>query len=55
MLGDGRTSYDNDNDGLANKLGGCEADFRRKLVPTRGRITYNSGSKQLNVSTLISL
>lgn len=49
MMGDGRTSYDNDNDGLANKLGGCEADFRRKLVPTHGRITYNTGSKQLHV------
>ncbi|KAF8942137.1 hypothetical protein BGZ47_006790 [Haplosporangium gracile] len=49
MLGDGKTSYDNDNDGLANKLGGCEADFRRKLVPTRGRITYNSGSKRLHM------
>ncbi|KAF9148973.1 hypothetical protein BG015_009265 [Linnemannia schmuckeri] len=49
MLGDGRTSYDNDNDGLANRLGGCEADFRRKLVPTHGRITYNSGSKRLHM------
>ncbi|KAF9284636.1 hypothetical protein BGZ88_009857, partial [Linnemannia elongata] len=49
MMGDGRTSYDNDNDGLANRLGGCEADFRRKLVPTRARITYNSGSKQLHM------
>jgi mannose-binding lectin 2 len=55
MMGDGRTSYDNDNDGLSNKLGGCEADFRRKLVPTRGRITYNSGSKQLHVSFFLSL
>ncbi|KAG0275502.1 hypothetical protein BGZ95_008721 [Linnemannia exigua] len=49
MMGDGKTSYDNDNDGLSNRLGGCEADFRRKLIPTRGRITYNSGSKRLDM------
>ncbi|KAG0373109.1 hypothetical protein BGX24_012122 [Mortierella sp. AD032] len=49
MMGDGKTSYDNDNDGLSNSLGGCEADFRRKLIPTRGRITYNSGSKRLDM------
>lgn len=49
MMGDGKTSYDNDNDGLSNRLAGCEADFRRKLVPTRARITYNAGSKELNL------
>ncbi|KAF9089055.1 hypothetical protein BGX29_010490 [Mortierella sp. GBA35] len=49
MMGDGRTRYDHDNDGLANKLAGCESAFRRKPVSTRARVTYNSGSKVLNL------
>ncbi|KAG0057440.1 hypothetical protein BGZ83_010008 [Gryganskiella cystojenkinii] len=40
MLGDGKTSYDNANDGLANRAGMCESDFRAKNIPTKGRISY---------------
>ncbi|KAF9542654.1 hypothetical protein EC957_001788 [Mortierella hygrophila] len=48
MMGDGKTSYDNANDGESNKLGGCESDFRESLVPTKGRITYHRDSGTLN-------
>ncbi|KAF8985799.1 hypothetical protein BGZ46_001767 [Entomortierella lignicola] len=41
MLGDGRTAYDHDNDGQSNSIGMCEVDFRRKLVPTKARLTYH--------------
>ncbi|KAF9200114.1 hypothetical protein BGZ49_009681 [Haplosporangium sp. Z 27] len=50
MLGDGQTSYDNDHDGLANKLGGCESDFRGKDVPTIGRLSYDSVAKTLTLA-----
>ncbi|KAG9307331.1 hypothetical protein G9A89_017159 [Geosiphon pyriformis] len=40
MLGDGKTSYDHDNDGKSNELAGCEADVRSKTIPTKARITY---------------
>ncbi|KAF9347630.1 hypothetical protein BGX26_000897 [Mortierella sp. AD094] len=49
MIGDGRTSYDNANDGQSNNLGSCESDFRRKLIPTKGRITYHRQSGTLNL------
>ncbi|KAI1309525.1 hypothetical protein EDD11_004074 [Mortierella claussenii] len=49
MLGDGRATYDNDNDGLANSIGGCEADFRGKDVPTKARISYSSDSQHLKL------
>ncbi|KAF9902230.1 hypothetical protein EC991_005176 [Linnemannia zychae] len=48
MMGDGQTSYDSANDGLSNRLAGCESDFRGKLVPTKGRITYHRESQTLN-------
>ena len=51
MLGDGRTKYDNDNDGNNNKLGGCESDFRRTDgATTKGRLTYSRETSSLNVS-----
>ncbi|KAF8932930.1 concanavalin A-like lectin/glucanase domain-containing protein [Dissophora ornata] len=49
MNGDGKTSYDNNNDGVANMIGGCSSDFRDKNVPTKGRITYNAASSALNL------
>jgi mannose-binding lectin 2 len=49
MMGDGKTSYDSAHDGEANKLAGCESDFRGKLVPTKARITYHRDAKTLNV------
>ncbi|KAG0348703.1 hypothetical protein BGZ54_004548, partial [Gamsiella multidivaricata] len=49
MVGDGRTSYDNDHDGLSNRAGGCESDFRGKDVPTKGHITYSADAKVLKL------
>ncbi|KAH9909430.1 legume-like lectin family-domain-containing protein [Epithele typhae] len=40
MLGDGKTSYDLDNDGEKNSLGACSANFRRTNVATKLKITY---------------
>jgi len=40
MLGDGSTSYDQGNDGEANSLGACSANYRRTNVATKIRITY---------------
>ncbi|KAF9966389.1 hypothetical protein BGZ70_002474 [Mortierella alpina] len=51
MLGDGRTSYDGAHDGLANKIGSCEVDFRGKTVPTKGRIIYHRESGRLILKT----
>ncbi|RUS19075.1 legume-like lectin family-domain-containing protein [Endogone sp. FLAS-F59071] len=44
MVGDGETSYDNDNDGKSTELAGCEADFRSKSVPTKARVTFYSNN-----------
>ncbi|KAI7870259.1 legume-like lectin family-domain-containing protein [Spinellus fusiger] len=41
MLGDGVKSYDNNKDGSNTELGGCEADFRSKEIPTKARLTYH--------------
>ncbi|KAF9563794.1 hypothetical protein EC968_004699 [Mortierella alpina] len=51
MLGNGRTSYDSAHDGMANKIGSCEVDFRGKSVPTKGRITYHRESGRLILKT----
>ncbi|KAH9889368.1 legume-like lectin [Cubamyces lactineus] len=40
MLGDGKTSYDQDHDGEANSIGACSANFRRTNVATKLKITY---------------
>ncbi|KAI8320673.1 legume-like lectin, partial [Martensiomyces pterosporus] len=40
MIGDGKTPYDNANDGDANRLGMCEAYFRNLKEPTRASVTY---------------
>ncbi|PIL33646.1 transporter [Ganoderma sinense ZZ0214-1] len=40
MLGDGKTPYDNDNDGENHSLGACSANFRRTNVATKLKITY---------------
>lgn len=40
MLGDGKTKYDQANDGEANKIGACSANFRRTNVATKIKITY---------------
>ncbi|KAI5356793.1 Putative legume-like lectin, concanavalin A-like lectin/glucanase domain superfamily [Septoria linicola] len=41
MLGDGQTSYDQQNDGKANELAGCSArGLRNPDFPTRAKITY---------------
>ncbi|KAF9100643.1 hypothetical protein BGX27_000312 [Mortierella sp. AM989] len=54
MLGDGRTSYDNDHDGLANKIGSCEADFRQRDNPTKGRLTYDMNAKTINLKLQVN-
>jgi len=44
MLGDGKTSYDNDHDGEANNMMlGCSADFRDKKYPTKAIVRYKKG------------
>lgn len=48
MLGDGKTSYDQDGDGQNNGLGGCSANYRRTNVATKLRVTYVK-DKLLNV------
>ncbi|KAI8366803.1 legume-like lectin family-domain-containing protein [Radiomyces spectabilis] len=40
MLGNGMQPYDNGKDGRDTELAGCEADFRGKQFPTKGRLTY---------------
>lgn len=40
MLGNGKTKYDQANDGEANKIGACSANFRRTNVATKLKITY---------------
>ncbi|KAK4942919.1 hypothetical protein LTR10_017495 [Elasticomyces elasticus] len=41
MLGDGKTTYDADNDGKANEIGGCSArGLRSASVPTKAKLTY---------------
>ncbi|EGO00772.1 hypothetical protein SERLA73DRAFT_178703 [Serpula lacrymans var. lacrymans S7.3] len=40
MMGDGSTSYDQANDGEANSLGSCSANFRRTNGVTKLKITY---------------
>ncbi|KAG0223254.1 hypothetical protein BGW41_005672 [Actinomortierella wolfii] len=49
MIGDGRSSYDNGNDGLRNRAAGCEADFRGKQIPTKARVTYSRDTKVLRL------
>ncbi|KAF9163530.1 hypothetical protein BGX21_000186 [Mortierella sp. AD011] len=49
MLGDGKTSYDNDHDGLGNRIGSCESDFRGRNIPTKGRLTYDSVERTVNL------
>ncbi|RKP24905.1 legume-like lectin family-domain-containing protein [Syncephalis pseudoplumigaleata] len=53
MLGDGRTPYDEANDGRANQIGGCESSFRNVEHATRARVTYYKGS-QLKVELLVA-
>jgi mannose-binding lectin 2 len=44
MLGDGKTSYDNDHDGEGNNMMlGCSADFRDKKFPTKAIVRYKKG------------
>ncbi|KAL1924821.1 uncharacterized protein VTP21DRAFT_4475 [Calcarisporiella thermophila] len=43
MQGDGNTPYDSENDGKANELAGCEADFRSKPFPTKARLVFYKG------------
>lgn len=41
MVGDGKTKYDQGNDGKANELAGCSArGMRNADFPTRARVTY---------------
>ena len=41
MYGDGKTSYDKNNDGKANEYAGCSArGIRGASVPTKARLTY---------------
>ncbi|KAI8373158.1 legume-like lectin family-domain-containing protein [Radiomyces spectabilis] len=51
MLGNGMAVYENDKDGRTTELvEGCEADFRMKEFPTRGKLTfYRNNYLQLDV------
>ncbi|KAJ3012422.1 hypothetical protein HKX48_006291 [Thoreauomyces humboldtii] len=49
MLGDGKTSYDHDHDGVAGEIGACEVDFRMQEAPTWARIKYVRENKRLEV------
>lgn len=49
MLGDGKTRYDQPNDGEAHKIGACSANYRRTNVATKLKITYIKDT-YLNVS-----
>lgn len=40
MIGDGETSYDNNNDGVDNQVGSCKADFRKVTHMTRAKVRY---------------
>ena len=41
MVGDGKTSYDKNNDGKENEFAGCSArGLRQAIVPTKLRLTY---------------
>jgi len=40
MKGDGKTSYDLGNDGDANAIGACSANYRRTNVATKLKVTY---------------
>jgi len=40
MLGDGKTEYDQANDGEANAIGACSANYRRTNVATKLKVTY---------------
>ncbi|GJE91345.1 legume-like lectin family-domain-containing protein [Phanerochaete sordida] len=40
MLGDGKTKYDQANDGEANKIGACSANYRKTNVATKIKVTY---------------
>ncbi|KAI9599485.1 legume-like lectin family-domain-containing protein [Syncephalis fuscata] len=52
MIGDGKTPYDDANDGKANHIASCESDFRNIDRSTRARVTYYKGS-QLKVELLV--
>ncbi|KAL0085599.1 legume-like lectin family-domain-containing protein [Phycomyces blakesleeanus] len=44
MLNDGSKSYDNSQDGRMTELAGCEANFRDREFPTRGKLTYHKNN-----------
>ncbi|KAJ9083487.1 hypothetical protein DSO57_1034292 [Entomophthora muscae] len=43
MKGDGKTPYNNDNDGFLTKMGGCSMDFKHRSFPTKASVTYVRG------------
>ena len=52
MLGDGKTSYDQSNDGKTNELAGCSArGIRNADFPTKAKITYFQ-DKELTVELM---
>ncbi|KAF8806659.1 ERGIC53, mannose lectin, ER-golgi intermediate compartment [Phlegmacium glaucopus] len=40
VLGDGKTKYNNDNDGIDQSIGHCSANYRRTNVATKLKLTY---------------
>ncbi|KAF9426237.1 hypothetical protein BGZ76_002850, partial [Entomortierella beljakovae] len=48
MNGDGAT-YDNDNDGEKNEIGGCHSNFRDRSIPTKGRLTYSEAASTVKL------
>lgn len=49
MSGDGKTQYDHDHDNESHELAGCSEQFRRREIPTKGRLTYVKSKSRLLV------
>ncbi|TPX32761.1 hypothetical protein SeMB42_g07581 [Synchytrium endobioticum] len=55
ILNNGTTTYQHDDDGFDQQMGGCSADFRNKDHPTRAKVRYSRHEYlqvQLNVQGL---
>lgn len=54
MVGDGKTAYDNDNDGKDNEVGSCIEPLRNKDGNTKAMIKYIRPKQVLQVLVYIS-
>ncbi|KAK9728991.1 hypothetical protein K7432_000628 [Basidiobolus ranarum] len=53
MIGDGKTPYNVEKDGEPTKLGGCEANFRNRQLPTKALVRYIQ-KKHIQVKLLLN-